>query len=75
MPRITPVHWRTLVRVFVACGFEERRTTGSHIVMTREGARRPVVVPKHRRVAVPIIQSNIRTAGLTREQYFDLLEG
>ena len=73
MPRITPVHWRRLVRVFEACGYSEDRTAGSHLVMTKPGSDRPVVVPRHRRVAVSIIQSNMRTAGLSRERYFELL--
>ena len=74
MPRITPVHWRSLVRVFEACGFAEERTSGSHIVMTREGVARPIVIPKHRTVAVAIIRNNIRTAGLSRKRYFELLD-
>ena len=73
MPRITPVHWRVLVRVFEACGFQEQHTTGSHIVMSRAGVERPVVVPKHRQVAVSIIRSNMRTAGLSRDRYLELL--
>ena len=42
--------------------------------MTREGVARPIVIPKHRSVAVSIIRNNIRTAGLSRERYFDLLD-
>ena len=42
--------------------------------MTKEGVARPVVVPKHRAIAVSIIRNNIRTTGLSREQYFDLLD-
>jgi predicted RNA binding protein YcfA (HicA-like mRNA interferase family) len=30
MPRITPVHWKDLERVFVACGFRFARQEGSH---------------------------------------------
>ena len=63
MPRITPVHWRSLVRVFEACGFVEERTAGSHIVMTKDGVARPVVVPKHRAVAVSIIRNNTEPPG------------
>jgi predicted RNA binding protein YcfA (HicA-like mRNA interferase family) len=30
MPRITPIHWRDLERVFLAAGFQFARQEGSH---------------------------------------------
>jgi len=34
---------------------------------------RPLVIPKWEEVPVFIIKNNLRSAGLTREQYFDFL--
>lgn len=65
--------WATLVRIFEAVGFTVDRQRGSHIIMVKAGTLRPVVIPQHRAVGVPIIQNNLTTAQLSREQYFELL--
>ena len=74
MSRVTPTHWRTLVKVFEAAGFRTDRVASSHIVMTRPGLARPVVIPRYREVGRDIILSNMRTAGISRERYFQLLK-
>jgi hypothetical protein len=35
---------------------------------------RPVVIPKYAAVPVFIIKNNLRTAGISRDRYFELLE-
>ena len=74
MPRITPVHWRTLERVFLAAGFELARQEGSHRSYVKKGVLRPVVIPTYDEVPVSIIRNNLKTAGISREDYFGLLE-
>jgi len=39
----------------------------------KEGVLRPVVIPTYVEVDLDIIKSNMRTAGMTREEYFELL--
>ncbi|MDE2904059.1 MAG: type II toxin-antitoxin system HicA family toxin [Chloroflexota bacterium] len=73
--RLTPLHWRELVRVFEADGFQEERRRGSHIVLTKRGVGRPVVIPQYRTVGLDIIKSNMRTAGMSRQRFFELLDG
>ena len=73
MPRITPVDWRTLIRVFELFGCEYRRKTGSHHVLVCLRAKRAIVIPEYDQIDVEIIKNNMRTAGMTREQYFELL--
>ena len=55
-------------------GFICVRIEGDHFVYTKEGVPRPVVVPNWRAVPVFVIKNNLRTAGITREEYFSLLE-
>ncbi len=74
MAGITPIAHEELIRVFEQAGFSRARQRGSHVTMVRPGLKRPLVIPCHGVVAVAIILSNLRTAGLTREQYFDLLD-
>ena len=75
MSRIAPTDWRTLVRVFEAAGFSTDRIAGSHVIMSKPGVARPVVIPKYAEVGRDIIQSNMRTAGMSRDRYFQLLNG
>ena len=74
MPRLTPVDWRTLERVFLAAGFRFVRHEGSHRSYVREGVSRPIVIPAYAEVPVFIIRNNLKTAGLSRDDYFRLLE-
>jgi len=74
MPRFTPVDWRTLERVFMAAGFRFARQEGSHRAYVHEGVARPVVIPTYSEVPVFIIRNNLKTAGLSRDDYFRLLE-
>ncbi|MDE0153565.1 MAG: type II toxin-antitoxin system HicA family toxin [Gammaproteobacteria bacterium] len=74
MARLTPLDWRKLVRLFEADGFTKRREKGSHIIMDKPGADRPVVIPKYSDVGVDIIKSNMRTAGMPQKRFFDLLK-
>jgi len=74
MPRLAPVDWKTLERVFLRAGFSFEGQRGSHRTYRRKGTPRPVVIPAYREVPVFIIQNNLKTAGLSREKYFELLQ-
>lgn len=71
---MTPVHWRRLERVFEAAGFRFARHEDSHRSYVKAGVLRPVVIPTYDQVPVSVIRSNLATAGLSREDYFRLLE-
>ena len=73
MPRFAPEHWRKLETVFVAAGFRFARQEGSHRSYVKDGASRPVVIPAYKEVPVFIIRNNLKTAGLSRDEYFRLL--
>ena len=74
MPKFTPVDWKTLERVFLAAGFTFARQEGSHRSYVKPGVARPVVIPTYREVPVFIIRNNLKTAGISRDEYFRLLE-
>ena len=73
MSRLAPADWRTLVRGFEADGFTRDRTTGSHVVLSKPGVARPVVIPKYADIGLDIIRNNMRTADMSRERCFELL--
>ncbi len=75
MPKITSVDYRTLIQVFELDGFRVSRQKGDHIVMTKPGVLRPVVIKTSpHQVPVTHIRTNLTTAGMSRERYFELLE-
>jgi predicted RNA binding protein YcfA (HicA-like mRNA interferase family) len=73
MSRLSPVSYKELVKVFETDGFQHVRTEGDHMVFTKAGVIRPIVIPKYAAVPVFIIKNNLRTAGISRERYFELL--
>ncbi len=47
---------------------------GSHHILHCSEAKRAVVIPEYDEVDVEIIKNNMRTAGMSREKYFELLK-
>ncbi len=74
MSRITPLPYRKLVRVLELEGFVLARQRGDHMVFTKPGIQRPVVVPRYDPLPVFIIKNALRTGRISRERYFELLE-
>ncbi|MDO8722683.1 MAG: type II toxin-antitoxin system HicA family toxin [Syntrophales bacterium] len=61
------------MRVFERAGFSCVRIEGDHYVYTKEGVARPIVIPDWREIPVFIIKNNLRSANISREEYFTLL--
>jgi len=74
MPRLTPVHWKVLECIFMKAGFQFVRQTGSHHVYVKTGCLRPVIIPTYPEIDSEIIAANLRTANLTRQEYFKYLK-
>lgn len=75
MAKITQIDYRRLIKVFELDGFTVRRQKGDHIMMTKPGVRRPVVIKTSpRKVSVAHIRTNMTTAGMSRQRYFELLK-
>ena len=73
MPRITPVGYQTLLKIFQMFGYQYKRKEGSHHILTFPGVKRAVVIPEYDEIEVEIIKNNMRTVGMTREQYAVIL--
>lgn len=73
MPKIFPLHYRKFRKIFEKTGWQYVRTRGDHLIYEKDGYVRPVVIPMYKSIPPFIIQNNLRTAGITREEYFKLL--
>lgn len=74
MPRLIPVPWKILEKIFLAVGFRFARQEGSHRSYVKAGASRPLVIPTYDEVPVAIIRNNPKMAGISRDEYLNLLE-
>lgn len=74
MPRITPIHYRKLAKIFEKKGFVYVRTKGDHLVYEKKGIIRPIIIPMYREIPEFIILRNLKTAGITRQEYLKLLK-
>ncbi len=73
--KIIPIHCEILVKIFKLDGFVKQRKKGDHIIMTKAGIKRPFFIKTSPRlVPVAHIRTNMTTAGMTRERFFELLK-
>jgi predicted RNA binding protein YcfA (HicA-like mRNA interferase family) len=69
-PRISG---RTCVRALEKAGFSVVRQKGSHIIMRRNEPFAQVTVPDHRELHTGTLRDIIRDAGMTVDEFIDLL--
>ena len=60
------------VRTFRRIGYEVDHQTGSHIILRNPQGRR-LTVPNHREIAKGTLRALIREAGLTKDEFGELL--
>ena len=75
MPRIAPIDPYKLIKLLNKLGFKPIRQRGAHVILINEQGIR-IVVPVHpgKKLKPGLIRVIITEAGLTREEYFNLLE-
>ncbi len=73
MPRLTPLAWKKIVSVFEKLGYRMAGQKGSHIKLEKPGVARPLIIPRYDEVGIDIISGLIRTAGISREAFLNLL--
>lgn len=67
------VSWQELRDVCKLAGCVEVRTKGDHLVMTKPGLLRPVIIKMDKDLGEDLIRSNMRTLGLDRKEFERLL--
>jgi len=74
MPRLPVVSARQAVKVFQKVGYEYSHQTGSHIILrSKEPPHRHLTIPDHKELGRGLLRGLIRDAGLTLEQFIELL--
>ena len=74
MPRLPVVSGIKAVKALSKLGFEVDHQTGSHIIMRHnQDPHRRLTVPNHKELAKGTLRAIIRDAGITVEEFIDLL--
>jgi predicted RNA binding protein YcfA (HicA-like mRNA interferase family) len=73
MPALPVISGADAVRAFSEDGWQAVRQRGSHIIMVKDGSIASLSVPNHRELARGTLRSLIRDAGLTTEEFIELL--
>lgn len=73
MGKLANISGKEAARAFARAGWQTMGQMGSHLVMTKPGERANLSIPQHRELSVGTLRALIRAAGLTVEEFLDLL--
>jgi predicted RNA binding protein YcfA (HicA-like mRNA interferase family) len=73
MNRLANVSGKEAARVFQKAGWEPVGRVGSHLVMVKSGVRVNLSIPQHKELSVGTLRALIRHAGLTVDEFVELL--
>jgi len=73
MGRLNSISGKAAVSAFQKAGWISVGQVGSHLVMTKIGKRANLSIPQHRELSVGTLRALIRHAGLTVEEFIELL--
>jgi len=67
------ISWQDLRDVCNLAGCVESRVKGDHLVMTKPGLARPVIIKMDKSLGEDLVRANMHTLGLTRQEFERLL--
>ena len=74
MPKLPVVSGKEAVKAFAKIGYEIDHQTGSHMILRqRNEPHRRLSIPNHKELAKGTLRALIKEAGLTVEQFIELL--
>ncbi len=73
MPKMPVVNARDCIKALQKAGFYIARQKGSHITLRRDDPKGRVTVPNHNPIKPGMLNRIIKDAGLTLQQFIDLL--
>ncbi|HOZ46405.1 MAG TPA: type II toxin-antitoxin system HicA family toxin [Candidatus Hydrogenedentes bacterium] len=73
MGRLGNISGKQAAKAFQRAGWNAVGQVGSHLVMTRPGVRVNLSIPQHKELSVGTLRALIGHAGLTVDEFLDLL--
>lgn len=73
MGKLGNISGKETAKAFAKADWQAVGQVGSHLVMTKSGHRANLSVPQHKELSTGTLRSLIRSAGMTVDQFLDLL--
>jgi predicted RNA binding protein YcfA (HicA-like mRNA interferase family) len=73
MGRLGNISGKEAVKAFQRAGWQKIGQVGSHLVMVKAGLRVNLLIPQHKELSVGTLRALIRNAGLSVEEFIQLL--
>jgi len=74
MEKIGKVSWQRFEKFLVKIGCEFVKEEGDHRKYRRPGLLRPVIIPRNKELPAFVIQNNLRTLGISKEDYVRIMK-
>lgn len=73
MGRLNNISGKEAVKAFQQAGWQVVGQVGSHVVMSKPGVRANLSIPQHKELSVGTLRALIRNAGLSVDEFLELL--
>ena len=73
MGKLRNISGKEAAKVFKKAGWKPLGQVGSHLVMVKSGIRVNLSIPQHKELSVGTLRALIRNAGLTVDEFIELL--
>ena len=73
MGRLGNISGKEAAKAFAKAGWQVMGQVGSHLVMTKPGMRTNLSIPQHKELSIGTLRALIRAAGLSIEEFIELL--
>jgi predicted RNA binding protein YcfA (HicA-like mRNA interferase family) len=73
MGRLGNISGKDAVQAFKRAGWQKIGQVGSHVVMVKAGLRVNLSIPQHKELSVGTLRALIRNAGLSIDEFIELL--
>jgi predicted RNA binding protein YcfA (HicA-like mRNA interferase family) len=73
MGRLGNISGKEAANAFGKAGWQVMGQVGSHLVMTKSGVRTNLSIPQHKELSTGTLRALIRAAGMTVDEFLELL--
>ncbi len=73
MGKLGNISGKEAVKAFERAGWQKLGQVGSHLVMVKSGMRANLSIPQHKELSVGTLRKLIRDAGLSVDEFLQLL--
>jgi predicted RNA binding protein YcfA (HicA-like mRNA interferase family) len=74
MDKVGKVSWQRFQKFLLTIGCEFKGEVGDHRKYKKPGLLRPVIIPRERDLPTFIILNNLRTLGVSKEEFVDIIK-